>query len=124
MKEFFVKTFTRPKLQKLVINTAVGNFAGYVAGSLVTVAFTYRSLESRAVKNLFGLLPRKEVVVHILPTWAEWTLGVVLGFTVAEFVRYSINSQKYDQLIGEESKDSLAGKIAAASDGGDLPDKS
>ena len=55
MNGFLKATFTRQKFQGLFVNTALGNFAGYVAGSLVTVLFTYHSVERRAIKNLFGV---------------------------------------------------------------------
>jgi hypothetical protein len=99
MKAFFNSTLTRPKLEKLFVNTALGNFAGYVAGSMVTVVSTYHSVERRAIRNLFGLLPRKQVVVHLLPEWLEWVLALLVGFLVMEFVRYVINREQYEQLM-------------------------
>jgi hypothetical protein len=99
MNAFLKATFTKPKLQKLFVSTALGNFAGYVAGSLVTVLSTYHSVERRAVRNLFGILPRKQVVVHLLPEWLEWLLALVVGFVVMEFVRYAINNEKYEALM-------------------------
>jgi hypothetical protein len=99
MKEFFQAALARTKLEKLFVNTALGNFAGYVAGSLVTVVSTYHSVERRALKNLFGLLPRKTVVVHLLPEWLEWVLALLVGFLVMEFVRYVINREKYEELL-------------------------
>jgi len=95
MHEFFQNTLTRLKLQQLFVNTALGNFVGYIAGSLVTLISTYHSVERRALKNLFGILPRKKVVVHLLPEWAEWLLALLVGFLVMEFVRYVINRKKY-----------------------------
>ena len=99
MKDFFKNTFTKPKIHKLFVNTALGNFAGYVAGSLVTVLSTYHSVERRAIRNLFGILPRREVVVHVLPEWLEWVLALLVGFLVMEFVRYAINTEKYEALL-------------------------
>jgi hypothetical protein len=99
MKAFFKSILTRPKLEKLFVNTALGNFAGYVAGSLVTVVSTYHSVERRAIRNLFGLLPRKQVVVHLLPEWLEWVLALLVGFLVMEFVRYVINREQDQQLL-------------------------
>lgn len=98
MKHFLKITFTKPKLHKLFVSTALGNFAGYVAGSLVTVLSTYHSIERRALRNLFGILPRKQIVVHLLPEWLEWVLALLLGFLVMEFVRYAINNEKYEAL--------------------------
>jgi hypothetical protein len=58
MNAFLKSTFNRQKFQGLFLNTALGNFAGYVAGSLVTLISTHHVLERRAVRNLFGVLPR------------------------------------------------------------------
>ncbi|HXQ64208.1 MAG TPA: hypothetical protein VN787_05095, partial [Steroidobacteraceae bacterium] len=95
MHEFFRDTLSRQKLKQLFVNTALGNFVGYIAGSLVTVVSTYHSVERRALRNLFGILPRKKVVVHLLPEWAEWLLALLVGFMVMEYVRYVINRKKY-----------------------------
>jgi Na+/proline symporter len=91
MNEFLKSTFTRQKFQGLFVNTALGNFAGYVAGSLVTIVSTYHSVERRAIRNLFGILPRKKIVVHLLPEWLEWLLALIVGFLVMELVRYLFN---------------------------------
>ena len=98
MHNFFKHTLTRQKLHELFINTAIGNFGAFAAGSAVTLLSTYRSVERRAVKNLFGILPRKSVVVHLLPDWVEWTLGLIVGFLVMEFIRYSFNHKKYTEI--------------------------
>jgi Na+/proline symporter len=99
MNGFLTSTFTRQKFQGLLINTVLGNFAGYVAGSLVTFLFTYRSVERRAIWNLFGVLPRKKIVVHLLPQWLEWLLALIVGFLIMELVRYSLNHRKYSALL-------------------------
>ena len=95
MNGFLKATFTRQKFQGLFLNTALGNFAAYLAGSLVTLASTRHALDARAIGNLFGLLPRKKVVVHLLPYWLEWLLALLLGFLVMEAVRYYFNRCKY-----------------------------
>jgi hypothetical protein len=99
MSGFLRTTFNREKFQGLFINTALGNFAGYVAGSLVTLASTHQVLERRAVRNLFGILPRKKIVVHVVPHWLEWLLGLIVGFLVMEAVRYWFNHRKYAALL-------------------------
>jgi hypothetical protein len=95
MNDFLKATFTRQKFRGLFINTALGNFAGYVAGSLVTLASTRHVVEHRGLNNLFGVLPRKKVVVHVLPHWLEWLLALIVGFLVMEAVRYWFNYRKY-----------------------------
>ena len=104
MHEFIRNRLSLQKLQQLYAKAAFSNFVGYVAGSLVTVLTTYHSVERRALKNLFGILPRQTVVVHRLPEWLEWTLCIFLGYLVMEFVRYIINSNKYLLLIQAASR--------------------
>ena len=88
MTGFLRATFNRQKFQGLFINTALGNFAGYVAGSLVTLVSTHHAIEQRAITNLFGVLPRKRIVVHTVPHWLEWLLAPIVGFLVMEAVHY------------------------------------
>ena len=99
MNGFLKATFNRQKFQGLFINTALGNFAAYVAGSLVTLVTTHYAVERRAIRNLFGVLPRKKIVVHDVPPWLEWLLALIVGFLVMEAVRYWINHRKYAALL-------------------------
>jgi hypothetical protein len=99
MNAFLRATFNRQKIQGLFINTVLGNFAGYVAGSLVTLVFTHQAVERRAIGNLFGVLPRKKIVVHVMPHWLEWLLALIVGFLVMEAVRYWFNHRKYAALL-------------------------
>jgi hypothetical protein len=99
MSDFLRATFNGQKFQGLFINTALGNFAGYVAGSLVTVVSTRHAVEPRAISNLFGVVPRKQIVVHVLPHWLEWLLALVVGFLVMEAVRYWCKHRKYAVLL-------------------------
>lgn len=99
MNGFLRATFNGQKFQGLFINTALGNFAGYVAGSLVTLVSTHPAVERRAISNFFGVLPRKKIVVHVLPQWLEWLLALIVGFFVMEVVRYWFNHRKYVALL-------------------------
>jgi hypothetical protein len=99
MNDFLKTTFTLQKFQGLFINTALGNFTGYVAGSLVTIASTRSALEGRSIRNLFGVLPRKKVVVHLLPHWLEWLLALIVGFLVMEAVRYCFNYRAHHAFL-------------------------
>ena len=99
MNGFLRATFNRQKFQGLFINTALGNFAGYVAGSLVTLVSTHHVVERRAISNFFGVLPRKKIVVHVVPHWLEWLLALIVGFLVMEAVRYWFNQRKYATLL-------------------------
>ena len=104
MHEFIRNRLSRQKLQQLYVKATLSNFVGYVAGSLVTVLTTYHSVERRALKNLFGILPRQTVVVHRLPEWLEWTLSILLGYLVMEFVRYIVKNNKYLRLIDRAAR--------------------
>jgi hypothetical protein len=99
MNGFLKAALNRQKFRGLFINTALGNFAGYVAGSLVTLLFTHHAVERRAIRNLFGVLPRKKIVVHVVPHWLEWLLALIVGFLVMEAVRYWFNHRKYAALL-------------------------
>ena len=105
MHDFIRNSLSRQKLQQLYLKAALSNFVGYVAGSLVMVLTTYQSVERRALKNLFGILPRQTVVVHRLPEWLEWTLAILLGYLVMEFVRYLVKSNRYLLLIDGAARD-------------------
>jgi hypothetical protein len=129
MNGFLRATFNREKFQGFFINTALGNFAGYVAGSLVTLVSTRHAVERRAIRNFFGVLPRKKIVVHVVPHWLEWLLALIVGFLVMEAVRYWFNHRKYAALLsalrpkrGTESGGSPTGRSEAGeryvSDGG------
>ena len=114
MHQFIRNTLSRQKLQQLCVNTALSNFVGYVAGSLVMVLTTYQSVERRALKNLFGILPRQTVVVHRLPEWLEWTLAVLLGYLVMESVRHIIKSNKYLRLIDGSARAKARGNTSSS----------
>ena len=105
MHDFIRNRLSPQKLRQLYVKAALSNFVGYVAGSLVMVLTTYHSVERRALKNLFGILPRHTVVVHRLPEWLEWTLSIFLGYLVMELVRYVIQSNRYLLLIDAASRD-------------------
>jgi hypothetical protein len=99
MNGFLRAIFNRQKFQGLFVNTAISNFASYVAGSLVALVFTHHVVERRAISNLFGVLPRKKIVVHEVPPWLEWLLALIVGFLVMEAVRYWFNHRKIGVLL-------------------------
>jgi hypothetical protein len=116
MNGFLKATFNRQKLQGLFVNTVVGNFAAYVVGSLVTVLFTREEVERRGINNLFGVLPRKQIVVHVLPHWLEWLLALTVGFLVMEAVRYWFNHRKYAALLNALRTERATERSAQAGD--------
>jgi len=116
MNGFLKATLSREKFQGLFVNTALGNFAGYVAGSLVTLVSTRRVVEGRGLSNLFGVLPRKKLVVHVLPHWLEWLLALIVGFLVMEAVRYWFNHRKYTALLSTGQPERVTERGSQASD--------
>ena len=114
MNGFLKATLTREKFRGLFVNTALGNFAGYVAGSLVTLASTRHVVERRGLSNFFGILPRKKLVVHVLPHWLEWLLALMVGFLVMEAVRYWVNHRKYAALLSALQPAPVAGNLVGA----------
>jgi len=115
MNGFLKSTLTPQKFQGLFINTALGNFAGYVAGSLITLASTRHLVERRGLSNFFGVLPRKRVVVHVLPHWLEWLLALIVGFLVMEAVRYWFN-HRYPALLSAMRPERMTERGRQASD--------
>lgn len=99
MNDFLKATFNRKKFSGLFINTALGNLAAYIAGSLVTLISTRHVVQRRAVKNLYGVLPRKKIVVHAMPHWLEWLMALIVGFIVMEAVRYWFDHRLYDKVV-------------------------
>jgi hypothetical protein len=104
MHEFIRNTLSGQKLRQLCINTAFGNFVGYVAGSLVMVLTTYRSVERRAFKNLFEYAATRSGRASAAE-WLEWTLAVFLGYLVMELVRYIIRSNRHLLILDGAARD-------------------
>ena len=92
MKDIADKRLLKTKLRKFFITSILGNFVGFVAATFVTTYSTYHSYERRALKNLFGILPREKVEVQIMPEWMEWFIAVVLGFILMEAINYFFNN--------------------------------
>jgi hypothetical protein len=114
VRHFLRNTLGLQKLQQLYFKAAFSNFVGFVAGSTVTLLTTYETLERKGLRNLYGILPRKTVVVHRIPEWAEWSLSVLLGYLVMEIVRYILNSNRYLSLIGRLLGEKTPTEIAPA----------
>ena len=123
MNGFLKATFTRQKLQGLFLNTTLGNFVGYIAGSVVTLASTRHAIEARAIGNLFGLLPRKKVIVHLLPHWLEWLLALMVGFLVMEVVRYCFDHWTYAARLSASRPQARTEQAGPAGNRSDLAER-
>lgn len=93
-KTFFGK-FTAKKIKGFLFNQAIGNFIGFVIAFSVTRYFTHYEVERRSVKNLFGLAGRKKEIVHEMPEWLQWSLSIIVGYLVLEFVNHFIETKKH-----------------------------
>lgn len=91
----FLGTFTKKKIQNFIVNQVLGNFVGFVVGVSATHFFTHHVLEKKGLNNLFGFSKRKTVLVNDIPVWLQWTLSVVVGFIVLEFINYLIKTKRH-----------------------------
>ncbi len=91
----FREKFTLPRIKTFVIEQAMGNLVGFVVGMWVVATFTHKTLEKKGIKNLFGIIKRKRVVVQEIPEWLQATIAVLIGFIVLELINYFFQSKKY-----------------------------
>jgi len=91
----FIKRFNRSYLTKVVIQKALGNLVGFAIALLVSNSFTHYVTERRGLKNLFGLVGRKKVLVNDMPEWFQYGISVLLGFFVLEFINHFFESKKH-----------------------------
>lgn len=88
MIKFIQTTFTIHKLRGLFISETIGRFFAFMIGLSSAKLFTYKVIERRKIENLFGLLPRKQIIMHRVPPWVELLFAAVIGFIVMELFNY------------------------------------
>ena len=88
MIHFIRKTFTIHKIKHLIIGETIGKFFAFLIGLWSTRLFTYHVLEKKSIHNLFGLLHRKQIVVHRTPHWVELLFAAFIGFLIMELFYY------------------------------------
>jgi zinc transporter ZupT len=91
----FYKKFNRKYMTNVVIQKTLGNLVGFAVGVLITNSFTHYVTERRSVKNLFGLVGRKKVLVNETPEWVQYGLSILLGFIVLELINHFFESKKH-----------------------------
>ena len=89
------KIFTSKKVLDFIINEILGKFVGFVVGMWTASWFSYYVYEKKGLKNLFGLAPRKKVLVNTTPEWLQWVISAIIGFIVLELFRYFFKEKKY-----------------------------
>jgi uncharacterized membrane protein len=92
---YFKGIFTKKKIIRFLISDLLGNFIGFAVGFLTTSMFTHYVTERKSIKNLFGILPRKQMIVDDTPTWLHWLISILLGFIVMETFRYLFYEKNY-----------------------------
>jgi len=88
MIHFIKTTFTIHKIKHLIISETIGKFFAFLIGVWSTRLFTYHVLERRSIHNLFGLLQRRQIVVHRTPHWVELLFAAIIGFVIMELFYY------------------------------------
>ncbi|MCU0430940.1 MAG: hypothetical protein MUF42_13330 [Cytophagaceae bacterium] len=104
-EDSFVKqTFTKEKILDFVVNELLGKFVGFLVGLWTTSWFSYTVYEKKKLSNLFGLMPRKKVVVNATPEWLQWIICALMGFLVFELIRYFFKNKLYLKIWNWASK--------------------
>lgn len=98
MIEFIKNTFTVNKIKHLIIGETIGKYVAFFIGIWSTKLFTYKVLERKSIHNLFGLLHRKQIVVHRTSHLVELLFAVSIGFIVMELFNHIFKSLNYKWL--------------------------
>jgi len=61
----------------------------------VTTTFSHNVLERKNIKNLFGIMSRKNVVVDDIPHWMQVGISILVGFIVLELINYFFQTKQY-----------------------------
>lgn len=93
MIKFIKKTFTLRKLRHLILGETIGKFLAFLIGLGSSRLFTYQVLERRSIHNLFGIMHRKQVVVHRTPYWVEILFAAFIGFLAMELFNYILQTK-------------------------------
>ena len=91
----FREKFTLPRIRNFVLQQVLGNLIGFVVGMWVTTTFSHNVLERRNIKNLFGIVRRKNVQVNEIPHWLQAGISILIGFIVLELINYFFQTKKY-----------------------------
>ena len=87
--------FSFTRIKSFIFRQALGNLVGFTVGMWVTTTFSHSVLERKNVKNLFGIVKRKNVVVDEIPHWMQVGLSILVGFIVLELINYFFQTKQY-----------------------------
>jgi hypothetical protein len=68
---------------------------GFVVGMWTTSLFSKVVYEKKGIKNLFGLAPRKKIVVNTTPEWLQFVISALVGFIMLELINYFFKKKLY-----------------------------
>ncbi len=95
MKAVAKEIFTRKKVTDFLITEAIGRFVGFIVGMWTTSLFSKVVYEKKGLKNLFGMAPRKKIVVNTTPEWLQFAISALVGFIMLELINYFFKNKLY-----------------------------
>ena len=94
-KSSFSSRFNKKNLKKSALKILFGQLVGFSVSLFVANSFNHYINERRGLKNLFGLVARKKILVNDVPEWLQFTISVILGFIILELINYIIEHKKH-----------------------------
>ena len=91
----FHEKFSFTRIKKFILQQALGNLVGFTIGMWVTTTFSHSVLERKNIKNLFGIVKRKNVLVNDIPHWMQVGISILVGFIVLELINYFFQTKQY-----------------------------
>lgn len=91
----FREKFSFRRIKKFILQQALGNLVGFTVGMWVTTTFSHNVLERKNIKNLFGIVKRKDVLVNDIPHWMQVGISILVGFIVLELINYFFQTKQY-----------------------------
>jgi len=91
----FHEKFSFTRIKKFILQQALGNLVGFTVGMWVTTTFSHNVLERKNIKNLFGIVKRKNVLVNDIPHWMQVGISILVGFIVLELINYFFQTKQY-----------------------------
>ncbi|HEY3372168.1 MAG TPA: hypothetical protein VGK10_15035 [Prolixibacteraceae bacterium] len=91
----FREKFSFLRIKKFILQQALGNLVGFSVGMWVTTTFSHSVLERKNIKNLFGIMKRKDVTVNDIPHWLQVGISILVGFIVLELINYFFQTKQY-----------------------------
>jgi hypothetical protein len=91
----FREKFSFTRIKKFILQQALGNLVGFTVGMWVTTTFSHNVLERKNIRNLFGIVKRKSILVDDIPHWMQVGMSILVGFIVLELINYFFQTKQY-----------------------------